>query len=82
MIRKIPRLFLNIFTIDDKHYVLNRDNLTERIEMQLSKKQQTFSAISFVFLNAILNFKHLPKKKMTLIVDVFLEISAKKDIVR
>ena len=50
--------------------------------MQLSKKQQTFSAISFVFLNALLNFKHLPKKKMTLIVDVFLEISAKKDIVR
>ena len=82
MIRKIPRLFLNIFTIDDKHYVLNRDNLTERIEMQLSKKQQTFSSISFVFLNALLNFKHLPKKKMTLIVDVFLEISAKKDIVR
>ena len=82
MIRKIPRLFLNIFTIDDKHYVLNRDNLTERIEMQLSKKQQTFSAICFVFLNALLNFKHLPKKKMTLIVDVFLEISAKKDIVR
>ena len=82
MIRKIPRLFLNIFTIDDKHYVLNRDNLTERIEMQLSKKQQTFSGISFVFLNALLNFKHLPKKKMTLIVDVFLEISAKKDIVR
>ena len=82
MIRKIPRLFLNIFTIDDKHYVLNRDNLTERIEMQLSKKQQKFSAISFVFLNALLNFKHLPKKKMTLIVDVFLEISAKKDIVR
>ena len=82
MIRKIPRLFLNIFTIDDKHYVLNRDNLTERIEMQLSKKQQTFSGISFVFLNALLNFKHLPKKKMTLRVDVFLEISAKKDIVR
>ena len=62
MRRKIPRLFVNILTVDDKHYLLNRDNLTERIQMQLSKKQKTFSAISFGFLNSFLNFKHLPKK--------------------
>ena len=30
--------------------------------MQLSKKQKTFSEISFAFLNSLLNFKHLPKK--------------------
>ena len=62
MIHKIPRLFVNILTVDDKHYLLNRDNLTERIQMQLSKKQKTFSEISFAFVNSLLNFKNLPKK--------------------
>ena len=49
-------------TVDHKHYLLNRDNLTKPIHMQSSKKQKTFSDISFVFLNSLLNFKHLPKK--------------------
>ena len=62
VIHKIPRLFVNILTVDDKHYLLNRDNLTERIQMQLSKKQKTFSEICFAFVNALLNFKHLPAK--------------------
>ena len=62
VIHKIPRLFVNILTVDDKHYLLNRDNLTERIQMQLSKKQKTFSEISFAFVNSLLNFKNLPKK--------------------
>ena len=62
MIQKILRLFVNTLTVDDKDYLLNRDNLTEPIQMQLSKKQKTFSEISFAFLNCLLNFKHLPKK--------------------
>ena len=62
MIHKILRLFVNTLTVDDKHYLLNRDNLTQPIQMQLSKKQKTFSEISFAFLNSLLNFKHLPKK--------------------
>ena len=28
---KILRLFLNTFTVNDKHYLFNRDNLTEPI---------------------------------------------------
>ena len=62
VIEKILRLLVNTSTVDDKHYVLNRNNLKERIEMQLSEKKKTFSEISFVFLNSLLNFKHLPKK--------------------
>ena len=62
MIHKIPRVFVNILTVDDKDYLLNRDNLTERIQVQLPKKQKTFSEISFPFLNSLSNFKHLPKK--------------------
>ena len=62
MIHKIIRLFANTLTVDDKHYLLNRDNLTQPIQMQLSQKQKTFSEFFFAFLKSILNFKHLPKK--------------------
>ena len=62
VIRKIQRLFVNRLTADDKHYLLNRDNLAQRIQMQLSQKQKTFSEFFFAFLKSILNFKHLPKK--------------------
>ena len=62
VIHKILRLFVNTLTVDDKHYLLNRDNLTQPIQMQLSEKQKTFSQFFFAFLKSILNIKHLPKK--------------------
>ena len=62
MIHKILRLFVNTLTVNDKHYLLNRDNLPQPIQMQLSQKQKTFSEFFFAFLKSILNFKHLPKK--------------------
>ena len=62
MIHKTLRLFLDTLTLDDKHYLLNRDNLTQPIQIQLSQKQKTFSEFFFAFLKSILNFKHLPKK--------------------
>ena len=62
VIRKILRLFFNTFTADDKHYLLNSDNLGELIQMQLSQKQKTFCQFSFAFLKSLLNYKHLPKK--------------------
>ena len=55
-------MFFNTVTVDEKHYLLNRDNLTEPIQIQLSQKQKTFSEFFFAFLKSILNFKHLPKK--------------------
>ena len=62
MIHKILRLFDNILRVDEKHYLLNRDNLTQPIEIQLSQKQKTFSEFFFGFLKSLLNFKHLPTK--------------------
>ena len=62
MIHKTLRLFVNTLTLDDKHYLLNRDNLTQPIQIQLSQKQKIFSEFFFAFLKSILNFKHLPKK--------------------
>ena len=37
---KILRPFGNNFTADDKHYLFNRDNLTQPIQMELSQKQK------------------------------------------
>ena len=62
VIHKILRLFVNTFTADDKHYLLNRENLAQRIQMQLSQKQKTFSQFSVAFLKSVLNFIHLPQK--------------------
>ena len=81
MIHKILRAFFNTLTVDDKHYLLNRDNLMEPIQAQLSQKLKAFSEFSFAFFKSILNSKHLPKK-MTLIADVFPETPAPKNMVR
>ena len=63
MIHKILGRLVSTLTGDDNHYLLNRDNLTQPILMQLSKKQKSFSAFFFfALLKSILNFKHVPKK--------------------
>ena len=62
VIKKILRPFVNTLAVNDKHYRLNRDNLTRPIHIQLSQKQKIFSEFCFAFLKSILNFKHLTKK--------------------
>ena len=62
MIHKIVRLFLNILVVNDKHYLLNRDDLTKPIQMPLSEKEKIFFKFWLVFLKSILNLKHFPKK--------------------
>ena len=47
---------------DEKYPVLNRENLTIPIQVQLSQKQKTFSQFYVAFLQSILNFKHFEKK--------------------
>ena len=53
VICKFLRLFVNFMTADDKYSLLNRDNLIQHIQMQLSKKQKNFLSINFFlhFLN-------------------------------
>ena len=46
---KILRLFVNTLTADHKHYMLNRDNLTQPIQMGLSQKEK-------ILLNFFLQF--------------------------
>ena len=62
MIYKIVRLFFNALTADKKHCLLNRDNLTQPIHMQLSQEHKIFSELFFAFLKSILNFKHISKE--------------------
>ena len=62
MIHKILTLFVNTLTVNEKHYLLNRDNLTQPIQIQLPEKEENFSQFFFAFLKSILNYKHLPKK--------------------
>ena len=62
VIHKILRPFVNTFTVDEKHYLLTRDNLTQTIQIELSQKQKNFFEFFHAFLKSILNFKHLPKK--------------------
>ena len=62
VMQKILRLFVNTLTVNDKHYVINRDNLPQPIQMELSQKQKLFSQFFFAFLKSILNFKRLPMK--------------------
>ena len=43
MIQKILRLLVNRLAVNDKHFLVNGDNLTQPIEMELSQKEETFS---------------------------------------
>ena len=81
VIHKILRLFLKTLRVNEKLYLVTTDNLTETIQIQLSKKQKIFCQFFFAFLKSILNFTNL-QRKMNLIADVFPEILPPKDIVR
>ena len=58
MIRKILGLFVNTLTADDKYSLVNRDNLMQHIQMQLSQKEKKFSEFFSVFLKSRLNFEN------------------------
>ena len=54
MINKNLRMFGNTLTVHDKHYLLNRDNLTQPIQIQLSQKKKIFRIFFFFgFLKSI-----------------------------
>ena len=61
MICKILGLFVNRLTADDKHSLLNRENLTRSVQMQLSQKQKTFSEPFSAVLKCKLNFEYFQK---------------------
>ena len=46
---QILRLFGNTLTVNDKHYLLNRENSTQPIQMQLSQKKKSIFEFFFAF---------------------------------
>ena len=55
-------LLVNTLATDEKYPVINRQNLTILIQMELSKKQITSSQFFASFLKSKLNFENFEKK--------------------
>ena len=62
LICQILGVLVNTLAADEKCRVLNRDNLTIPIQMQLSEKQKSFSIIFTAFLKCRLNFQYFGTK--------------------
>ena len=74
-------MFVNILTPDDKCFLLNRDNLRQRIQMQLSQKQKTFSEFVSAIWRTRLIFEPF-QRKMTIIADAFTKLQTPKNMVK
>ena len=70
---KILVLLVNGLAADEKYPVLNRNDLTIPVSMQLPEKQKSFFQFLASFLKFRLDFKHF-QKKMFLIAFVFLKL--------
>ena len=55
-------LAVNTLAADEKYPVLNRDNLTIPIQMQLSQKHKTFCQFFTAFMKYRSNFEHFGKR--------------------
>ena len=56
-------LLVNTLDVDERYPVLNRDNLTIPIQMQLSLRQETLSQFFSASLKFTLRFQYFEKKK-------------------
>ena len=54
--------FPNILCANGKYSLLARDNLMQRIQILLSRKQKAFSQFFSSFLKSSLNLEHFQKK--------------------
>ena len=59
---QILALLVNKLATEEKYRVLNEDNLTIPIQMQLSQESKTFSLFFAAFSKSTLNFKYFEKK--------------------
>ena len=59
---EISRFFPNSLSANSRYSLLNTDNLTQLIQMQLSRKQKIFSDFFSLFLKSSSNFEYFLKK--------------------
>ena len=81
VICEILGVFVNTLVVDGKHPLWNFENLLLPIQMQLSKKQETFLHFFVSFQEFTSSFKHF-KKKVIVIANVFLKLQSVKNSVR
>ena len=62
VIWKLLGLFVETLNAGHKYSLLNRENLKQSIQLQLSQTQKLFSQLSSAILKSRLNFQHFPKK--------------------
>ena len=62
MISKTLGLLVNTLCSNDKYSLINRDNLTQHIQMQLSKREKAFCVFFSTFSKSILIFEHFQKR--------------------
>ena len=77
VICKVLRMFVNIWTADDKCFLINRDKLRQKIQMHVSEKQKTFSQFFSSILKSRLNFRYF-WKKMSVIAELFPKLRTRK----
>ena len=80
MICKILGLFVDILTADDKYSLLNRENLLQHFQMQLSWKQKTVFQVFLAFSKFRFNLEYF-SKKITLMAHVFLNLGTRKNVI-
>ena len=68
-------------TTDDKYSLLNRDNLTQLIRTQLSKKQKAFYEFFIAFSKCALKFEHF-QKKVDPRADLFPKLRTQENVAR
>ena len=73
-------LFINTLTAEDKHFLCNGENSPQPIQIQLSKRQKTFSQFFTEFLKFIFSFKYF--EEMTIIAYVLPKLKTAKVLVR
>ena len=81
VISEILGPFVKTVTGDDKNSFCTNEILPQPTQMQLPKKQITFSQFFAVFLKFTLNFNFFVNK-MTIIAYVFPELQTVKDVIR
>ena len=74
-------LFVHTLPAGHKFSLLNKEKLTQPIQMQLSEKQKTFSQFLINFGN-VYQILNIFEKKVTLIADVFWKLRNPKNIAR
>ena len=82
VICEILGLFFDTLPADEKDSLLNRDILTQPIQLQLSKNEKKISEFFSALFKSRWNFEHFEKKKMTHIPYVFPKLQTAKDVVR